>query len=64
MSLPIMIECRCPFCGTVNYVNVDPHKWNQYLNGGGLIQNIFPELSASQREWLMTGMCDDCFPSE
>jgi hypothetical protein len=42
-------------------------KWDMWKNGG-LIQNVFPELTAEQREGLKTGTCKSCwekiFPKE
>ena len=32
--------------------------WN-YENGYGLIQDVFPNLTSSEREFLMTGVTDD-----
>lgn len=61
MSLTV-ISTKCPFCGNKNkiVVNVDAYKkWQS----GALIQNAFPKLSVSNRELLITGICDPCFPS-
>lgn len=43
-------------------IPVDPAKYRDWLEGkfkGQLIQDIFPELSASHREFLMTGVTDE-----
>lgn len=34
-------------------------QWNQYIESGILIQNAFPELRASEREFLKTGIIDE-----
>ena len=34
-------------------MTIDQYK--QYINGSGFVQNIFPELSADQREFLISG---------
>lgn len=53
----------CPFCKKDNRVEVTPEelkgldKWNK---GEGSIQTVMPNLSASKREILMTGICMSC----
>ena len=37
--------------------------WNTYLTGAHYIQNIFADLSASEREMIMTGICQKCWDS-
>ncbi len=46
------------FTGNVNSMQlpVSQDKIDLWLKGGGLIQDVMPDLSASQREFLMTGM--------
>lgn len=34
---------------------IDVSRFMRWRTGGGLIQSIFPELSADQREFLMSG---------
>ena len=36
-------------------------QYNQYTSGDGLIQHIFPNLSAATREILITGICPTCW---
>lgn len=53
------IVCECPFCGKEYEVNVkleDFLAWRQ----GGLVQNCFPYLSATERESLVSQMCPKC----
>lgn len=57
------ITKACPFCGKVQEVEFPVEGVDKYMDGA-LIQDAFPELSASQREILMTGICDDCWPIE
>ena len=40
----------CPFCGRVSEISATPEP----------VQSIFPELSASKRELLITQMCYEC----
>ena len=47
-------------------MTIDQYK--QYINGSGFVQNIFPELSADQREFLISGCTksdwDSLFPAD
>lgn len=50
---------KCPVCGNCTTVKITAEglfRWNQ----GDLVQRAFPELSASEREVLVTGMCRKC----
>jgi hypothetical protein len=57
------ISTSCPFCGVKNLVRVPQEQYDNW-NSGMLIQNAMPNMSADDRELLMTGICNDCFPSE
>lgn len=57
----------CPECGAVATIPVKLEELIAY-EGGALIQNAFPTMSADDRERLMTGFCPACwnrlFPEE
>lgn len=38
-------------------------RFDVYM-AGGLIQDVFPEFDADTREFIMTGICGDCYPSD
>ena len=57
------VKCKCPFCGAINVVNVDAEKYGQYKFGGDSIQKVLPNMSANDRELLMTGICPKCWPA-
>jgi hypothetical protein len=61
MDTTFKIACECPFCGNVRHIVVDINSYTRWQSGE-LIQRAFPKLSPSQREGLMTGICDSCFP--
>lgn len=44
-------------------IPADPTKIEYYLGGRtpGLIQNVFPELNADQREFLLTGLTPEAW---
>jgi hypothetical protein len=56
----ITIVTRCPFCGKAHEVECNE---NDYLDwqDGELIQNAMPYLSAQEREYLITGICAECW---
>lgn len=56
----ITIAVQCPFCGCLNFINVSAEGYEAWKNGA-LIQNALPELSADEREMLMSGICPDCW---
>lgn len=56
----ITVAVECPFCGCVNFINVSVEGYTAWKNGE-LIQNALPELSADEREMLISGICSDCW---
>ncbi len=54
----------CPMCKRGHYIELTDEqsdKASDYLRGdGGLIQELFPELNAVEREFIKTGMCKEC----
>jgi hypothetical protein len=57
---------RCPpciWCGTVMEVDLPPDKLNLWRNGA-YIQDAFPDMTADERELLLTGTCPGCWPED
>ena len=54
-----LIEMKCPFCGREHSVTVNADAYNDWLNGD-LIQRAMPELSATEREQLISQTCPTC----
>lgn len=60
----ITLNRMCPICGNHHSIDVDK---DDYIKGiklyrSGLhIQDAFPKFTPSQREFLMTGICDNCW---
>lgn len=50
----------CPLCQKTNEIEVNMHDYLAWQNGL-VIQSAMPYLSASEREMLITGICDDCW---
>lgn len=57
MKIEVMMEC--PFCGAVHSVMVDDEQYLDWKSGE-LIQNAMPELSPTEREQLISGLCPSC----
>ena len=53
------VERTCPFCGTRSTVSVPTTGFRAWQDGE-LIQNTMPDLNATAREFLISGMCRDC----
>lgn len=61
MNLDTTINTQCPICRQRNQVTVDATDYITWHQGKSHIQHIFPYLSPSEREQLMTGICADCW---
>ena len=64
----IILSRECPFCHKEHKITLDMSDAEFYdgidaLRHGALIQQAFPTLSPSEREFLKTGICDDCWDS-
>ena len=51
----------CPQCRKDHTVTVGIDAYGAWQRREGKIQNLMPELTASQRELIMTGICDPCW---
>ena len=56
----ITITSRCPFCGRYTHIMVDHEQYERCIFDKALIQDVFPNLSATDRETLISGMCPEC----
>ena len=50
---------NCVFCGQWHSVLIDVKAYHAWRNGE-LIQKAFPNLSATQREQLVSSICPEC----
>lgn len=55
----ITFENTCPWCGKDYTWEVPAEGYGKWINGA-LIQNAFPTLSATEREYFLTGYCAEC----
>ena len=54
------MELTCRRCDKVAEIEIDTDRYQAWKDGA-LIQNVFPELSADERELLISGWCGSCF---
>ena len=57
--MKINVEIICPFCGAEHSVEVDSTQFEAWKNGE-LIQNVMPDLTPTEREQLISGLCPKC----
>ena len=56
----VCVITRCPFCGKAHEVEVNEMDYLDWQDGA-LIQDVMPYLSAQEREYLISGICEDCW---
>ena len=55
----IDVAITCPFCGENHAVEVNLAQYEAWQNGE-LIQNAMPNLTPTEREQLISGLCPKC----
>ena len=55
----INVEITCPFCSEDHAVEVNLARFVAWQNGE-LIQNAMPDLTFTEREQLISGLCPNC----
>lgn len=59
--LKVTVTCKpCVFCGKINKLDVSAKSLWAWQNGAH-IQNAMPELTADEREMLISGTCSKCW---
>ena len=57
-----VLETTCPFCGGKNDpIEVRSLEFFNFQVQKHPVQKAFPSLTESQRENILTGICDPCF---
>ena len=59
MIMKIDVAITCPFCGEDHAVEVNLAQFEAWQNGE-LIQRAMPNLSATEREQLISHICPKC----
>lgn len=55
----ITVDYECVFCRGFNLLTVPREGYDRWKKGE-LIQRALPELSADEREVLISGICPEC----
>ena len=58
-TMRIDVAITCPFCGEDHAVEVNLAQYEAWQNGE-LIQNAMPDLTPTEREQLISGVCPKC----
>lgn len=56
----ILIERTCPFCGEKMALPVPKDEFDAWQSGVP-VQKAFPYLSAEEREFIISGICENCW---
>lgn len=59
METYIVLDFLCPFCGDQHFVEVKLEDLENYENGM-LAQDAFPNLTATEREQIISHICPAC----
>ena len=59
MTMRTNVAMTCAFCGKFHLVEVDLEQLEAWQNGE-LIQNAMPDLTFTEREQLISGLCPKC----
>lgn len=57
----IDLSIRCNLCHCEYTVCVNKDSYKKWKNTEGFIQDLMPELSAGERELIISKTCDNCF---
>lgn len=56
MTVNVLVPRDCMVCGKHYHIEVDEPRYKRW-RAGELIQNVWPEKTAVEREALITGIC-------
>ena len=57
----VTLEVACPFCTNLTKVPMTVELLLRHWENNESIQGLFPQLSADQREALISGVCATCW---
>lgn len=57
----VTIHTKCPVCGVSDDIKIPQQGFEDYFGKGMHIQKALPDLTADQREKIITGTCDSCW---
>jgi len=60
MAFTMVHTKTCIVCGQAGFIMLESDKWDRY-KAGEHVQNVWPEMPASQREQIITGTHSRCW---
>ena len=58
----IQYKTTCPRCRKVTIIELDADAYTEWkTNPFCCVQDVFPNLSADEREQLISGICPECW---
>ena len=60
-ELMLTIKRTCPICGLEQSVMVRQYAYMKWVNKELSLQEAMPELTADEREALLSGICPQCW---
>lgn len=61
MTKDYSIRTQCPFCKEYHDIPATSKQIQDFQYSDKKVQEIFPELSCTEREMLISGCCPDCW---
>lgn len=55
------VGIKCPRCHKVNFLPITEEELKAWDPSVQFVQDAFPQLDASQRELLLSGLCNTCW---
>lgn len=59
----VSFATQCPFCRRIRTTEITREAFDRW-QGGAHVQDVFPSMSAEDRETLISGSCGTCFDTE
>lgn len=63
-SVGLEIHLPCVVCDFKTKKDITEEQFKQWYKGMKHIQDIFPEWTPGERELVISGLCDNCFPKD
>lgn len=60
----VVLTRKCPICGIEHSITVSQREFldgQNKIRSGALIQDAFPTWKPSEREFIISGICDTCW---
>lgn len=58
---PGIVHCKCKFCSTSEFKQVDQDELEYYLNRTGNVGDFFPSLEPLEFIYLSHNICPKCY---